>query len=391
MTPQHLNLLLDLLAQPTAPFREEHVIACVRRVLEQANIPFFADPVGNLVIGAASRADYLRRIREKSTDPLRVFIAHMDHPGFYGVEWLSPDRSQGRLKVLWHGGAPVKHLAGAKVWLADGHGWAGSGTLRKVALVASKRTIHSAEVVLDTPLNKPANSLYGGFQFRAPVWQRGKKIYTKAADDLVGVFAIVATAMALFGATRRRAASAPPFIGLLTRAEEVGFVGAVGHFELGWLDAKHRPIVCVSLEASRTLPGALVGKGPVVRLGDRRTVFNPDALKVLADLAEHVLPGKHQRRVMDGGACEATAATAYGFPAIGISVPLGNYHNQGFEGGPDCARAEGPAPEFVHLDDIAGELVLCRALMQSGLPWGDAWQKQRRALQKNLRSYRKLL
>lgn len=387
MTPQHLNLLLDLLTQPTAPFREEHVIACVSRVLEQAHIPFFADPVGNLVIGASSRTDYLRRIREKSTEPLRVFIAHMDHPGFHGGEWLSPRR----LKVLWHGGAPVKHLAGSAVWLADSHGWAGSGTLRKVALVASKRTIHSAEVLLDTPLDQPPNSLYGGFQFRAPVWRRGKKIYTKAADDLVGVFAIVATALELFGAAKRRTASAPPFIGLLTRAEEVGFVGAVGHFELGWLDTKHRPIVCVSLEASRTLPGALVGKGPVVRLGDRRTVFNPDALKVLADLAEHVLPGKHQRRVMDGGACEATAATAYGFPAIGISVPLGNYHNQGFEGGPDCAHAEGPAPEFVHLDDIAGELVLCHALMQPNLPWGDAWHKQRLALQKNLRSYRKLL
>jgi endoglucanase len=387
MSPQHLNLLLDLLAQPTAPFREEHVVACVGRVLEQANIPFFADPVGNLVVGAASKADYLRRIREKSTEPLRVFIAHMDHPGFHGVEWLSPRR----LKVLWHGGAPVKHLVGAAVWLADSHDWAGSGTLRKVALVASKRTIHSAEVLLDEPLDKPANRLYGGFQFRAPVWQRSKKIYTKAADDLVGVFAIVATALALFGAAKRRTASAPPFIGLLTRAEEVGFVGAVGHFELGWLDTKRRPIVCVSLEASRTLPGAIVGKGPVVRLGDRRTVFNPDALKVLADLAEHVLPGKHQRRVMDGGACEATAATAYGFPAIGISVPLGNYHNQGFEGGPDCAHAEGPAPEFVHMDDIAGELVLCRALMQPNLPWGDAWQKQRRALRKNLRSYRQLL
>ena len=410
MTPQHLNLLLDLLAQPTAPFREEHVIACVSRVLEQARIPFFADPIGNLVIGAASHTDYLRRIREKSTEPLRVFIAHMDHPGFHGVEWLSPRREERkrrvplvpqeagrreglprRLKVLWHGGAPVKHLAGSAVWLADSHGWAGSGTLRNVTLVSSKRTIHSAEVLLDTPLDKPATRLYGGFQFRAPVWRRGKKLYTKAADDLVGVFAIVATALALFGGAKRRTASAPSFIGLLTRAEEVGFVGAVGHFELGWLSAKHRPIVCVSLEASRTLPGAIVGKGPVVRLGDRRTVFNPDALKVLADLAEHVLPGKHQRRVMDGGACEATAATAYGFPAIGISVPLGNYHNQGFEGGPDCAHAEGPAPEFVHLDDIAGELVLCRALMQPGLPWGDAWRKQRLALQKNLRSYRKLL
>ncbi|MBI2779900.1 MAG: hypothetical protein HYX62_09025 [Gammaproteobacteria bacterium] len=392
MKTAHLDLLLDILAQPTAPFREEHVIATVTRVLEHSRVPFFADPLGNLVVGAASQTEYLRLVRGErsegpSAEPLWVFIAHMDHPGFHGVEWLSPRR----LKVQWHGGAPVKHLTGASVWLADSQGVAGAGTLARVKLTASKRSIDTAEIRLDAPLDFPAKALYGGFRFRAPVWRSGKKLYTKAADDLVGVFAIVATALALFG--KRRAAQPPPFLGLLTRAEEVGFVGAIGHFELGWLAQSQgrRPVVCVSLEASRTLPGAIVGKGPVVRLGDRRTVFNPDALKVLADVAERVLPGSHQRRIMDGGACEATAATAYGFPSIGISVPLGNYHNQGFEGGPDCKRPDGPAPEFVHLDDIAGELELCRALMKTGLPWDDPWKKQRQLLQKNLRHYRKLL
>lgn len=392
MKATHLDLLLDILAQPTAPFREEHVIATVTRVLEQAGVPFFADPLGNLVVGAASYAEYLRLVRGErsegpSAEPLRVFIAHMDHPGFHGVEWLSPRR----LKVQWHGGAPVKHLTGASVWLADSHGWVGAGTLARVKLTVSKRTIDTAEVRVDNTLDLPASTLYGGFRFRAPVWRSGERLYTKAADDLVGVFAIVATALALFG--NRRAAQPPPFLGLLTRAEEVGFIGAIGHFELGWLAQSQgkRPVVCVSLEASRTLPGAIVGKGPVVRLGDRRTVFNPDVLKVLADVAERVLPGSHQRRIMDGGACEATAATAYGFPSIGISVPLGNYHNQGFEGGPDCKRPDGPAPEFVHLDDITGELELCRALMKTGLPWDDPWKKQRHLLQKNLRHYRKLL
>lgn len=379
------QLLLDILAQPTAPFREEHVIATVSRALEEAKVPFFADPVGNLVVGAGSHKEYLRLAREKSAEPLRVFIAHMDHPGFHGVEWLGAHR----LEARWHGGAPVKHLAGARVWLADNNGWAGSGTLAKVRLTASKRTIDTAEVRLDTPLALPAKTLYGGFQFRAPVWRRGRRLYTKAADDLVGVFAIVAMAREIF----RRRAARPPFLGLLTRAEEVGFIGAIGHFELGWLDQSRgrRPVVCVSLEASRTLPGAAVGKGPVVRLGDRRTVFQADGLKVLADIAERVLPGRHQRRIMDGGTCEATAATVYGFDAIGLSVPLGNYHNQGFEGGPDCPRPDGPAPEFVHLDDIAGELALCRALLKPGLPWSSPWNKQRQTFLNNLRHYKTLL
>jgi endoglucanase len=279
---------------------------------------------------------------------------------------------------------------GTRVWLADNNGYVATGRLARTRIAKSGWAIERAEVQLDRPLDpRPAaDKLFGGFGFRAPVWRSGKKLYTKAADDLVGVFAILSTAIDMFG---RHPKTAPPFIGLLTRGEEVGFVGAVAHFELGWLKAARRPVVCVSLETSRTLPGAIVGKGPVVRLGDRRTVFHPDGLRVLSELAERVLPGAHQRRIMDGGACEATAATAYGIPAIGLSVPLGNYHNQNLEGGPGTRGRHGSAPEFVDVRDIAGLLRLCRSLMRARLPWDDAWATQRRRLRGNLRSYRKHL
>ena len=94
---------------------------------------------------------------------------------------------------------------------------------------------------------------------------------------------------------------------------------------------------------------------------------------------------------MDGGTCEATAAIAWQLPAIGISVPLGNYHNQGFEGGQDCVDEDGPAPEFVHLDDIDGLLKLCHKLMQPGLSWANPWKEQRHRLLANLRRYSNLL
>ncbi len=388
MNTRRYKLLTELLKQPTAPFREEHIIAIVRRVLEQARIPFFFDPIGNMVIGCRSRDDYRQRLGEMSKEPLRFFIAHMDHPGFHGMRWVS----KARLKVKWHGGSPVKHLAGSRVWLATSDGYWSAGRLGRVQLLKSKHAINAAEVQVTHAMKIPrpqANALYGGFKFRAPVWRSGKKLYTKAADDLVGVFAIVSTAMELYAG--RRGSKSPPFLGLLTRAEEVGFIGAIGHLELGWLAKARRTVVCVSLETSRTLPGALVGHGPVVRLGDRRTIFHSDYLKVLGDVAQSTLPKKHQRRIMDGGTCEATAATAYGFPAIGISVPLGNYHNEGFEGGPDCPAPRGPAPEFVHLDDIEGMVKLCRSLMQTGLSWDKPWETQRRLMRKRLRAYRNLL
>jgi len=137
-----------------------------------------------------------------------------------------------------------------------------------------------------------------------------------------------------------------------------------------------------------------------VRLGDRKTVFHPHYLQVLTELAQKHLPNtpakgaapavtRHQRRIMDGGSCEATAATVYGLPAIGLSVPLGNYHNQGFQGGPDCAGPEGPAPEFVHKDDVVGLLKLVRALATPNLPWSDPWAAYRKNFKKSLKTYRK--
>ncbi len=352
--------------------------AVVSAWLARANVPFFRDPVGNLVIGVRSRAEYLRLIRERHRGPVRLFIAHMDHPGFHGRRWLSDDR----LEVEWHGGSPVKRLAGAPVWLAMGNCYVARGRLANIRLGASRHALHRAEVVIEKTnwRERPSpETLYGAFRFRAPVWRVGKRLNTKAADDLVGVFAVVQTAIKLF-ASRRRA----PFLGLLTRAEEVGFVGAVSHFELGWLEAARRPVVCVSLETSRTLPGAHIGKGPVVRLGDRRTVFDAGHLQVLTELAQRALPGRHQRRIMDGGTCEATAATAWGFLAIGLSVPLGNYHNIDDKTG-------APAPEYVHLGDVEGMLRLCRALMTPGLAWDDAWVTVRRGLKTRLRRYRRLL
>lgn len=386
LSPAVFKRLTRLLSCSTAPFREQHVIREVEAQLTAARVPWFVDEQGNRVVGVSSAREYKALLKQASNEPVRVFVAHMDHPGFHGVKWLS----QRRLAVRWYGGSPVHHLNGSRVWLATEEGDLGQGKLGKVKLNSGRYGIATAEVLLDKDCvpehDLAAKQLYGGFVFRAPFWQQGQRLYSRAADDLAGVFAILETARSL--KTRRRQGEQVPFIGLLTRGEEVGFVGAVKHFEAGYLRAAKRPLMVVSLEASRTLPGAVIGKGPVVRLGDRRTVFDAGGLQVLSQLAERLLPRAHQRRIMDGGACEATAATAWGVPAIGISIPLGNYHNEGYEGGPDCAKHRGPAPEFVHLADIAGELKLCKGLMKRDLAWADPWQATRQRLEKNARKYR---
>ena len=386
MNARRYRLLTQLLSCPTAPFREGRVIHFVQSILKRAKVPHFSDPAGNLIIGCASPSAYRALLRQSSKEPVRLFIAHMDHPGFHGIRWLSPQR----LLVKWHGGSPVKHLRASRVWLGNADGALFSGHIDRCTLLPSRHAMDTAEIRLERPRSEQhaATSLHGGFRFRAPYWRAGNRLYTQVADDLIGVFSILVLALKLYP---RRQRAHPPFLGLLTRGEEVGYVGAIAHFNLNWHKRARRPLVAISLETSRTLPNALIGKGPVVRLGDRRSVFDPGYLRVLTDVAEQVLPGKYQRRVMDGGACEASAAIAWGLSAIGLSVPLGNYHNQGFEGGQDCRCPEGPAPEFVHLDDIDGLISICHGLLQPGLPWTEPWKAQRRILQINMQRYAKLI
>lgn len=388
MRLKYAELLSSILSCPSAPFREKHVIDRITRELTEHAVPHFTDPVGNVVVGVSSKKDYLKLASTRSREPLRIFIAHMDHPGFHGVKWVDSER----FEFKWHGGSPTTFLAGAKVWLATHDGRVVDGVMESAELITSGRAISHGIIRTYASLSQKysdARKIYGGFHFRDFCWQEGELIYTKAADDLVGSFAI--TTLAIEKLSKKHKSSSAPFIGLLTRAEEVGFIGAIGHFELGWLKKAKRPILGVSLETSRTLPGAEFGKGPVVRLGDKYTVFDSGYLRVFTELATQALPNAHQRRIMDGGTCEATAATVYGFPCVGISVPLGNYHNQSFEGGPDSRGELGPAPEFVHLQDVAGLQKLCEALLTPKLPWMDPWSVRQKEFRKSLKGYQPLL
>lgn len=372
------SLIKKILSQPSAPFRESHVKNVMMQYLQKNGVKFFEDPTGNLILGASSQKDYLRLMSQRTHEPLRIFIAHLDHPGFHGVEWLSPTM----LKIQWHGGSPRRYLRGANVWIADSKRSYGVGKLVRAKLVRSGAMLDTGVVEVSTPLKGIlATELFGGFSFRAPVWKEGKILYTKAADDLVGAYVITALSQKLRS----------NFLGVLTRAEEVGFLGAIAHFQLGWWKRAKRPLVAVSLETSRTLPGAEIGQGPVVRLGDRATCFDPHAIEVLTQVAKKVLGKKFQRRIMDGGTCEGTVTTSLSIPTVGISVPLGNYHNQSFEGGPDSRGKWGPAPEFVHWDDIRGMERLCEGLLETGLPWEKPWEKRQFEFEQWIKNYEKLL
>jgi endoglucanase len=174
----------------------------------------------------------------------------------------------------------------------------------------------------------------------------GEFIRMRALDDLAGCASILATLAAL-------SEQPPPgdVYGVFTRAEEVGLVGARLLAEARILP---EDTIVVSLESSRTLPGAEIGSGPVIRVGDAGFTFNADAESVLIRAREvlQVRPGgfRVQRQLMSGGTCEASAFALYGYQTTGIAFPLGNYHNGAPEG-----RIEA---EFIHQEDFIGGVEL---------------------------------
>lgn len=276
-------------------------------ILEQPTAPFCEDAVRaqieRLLVGlpgVTCRRDAFGNViaeyRKGDRAPRFAFAAHMDHPGYVGEEFL--------------GGVPESYRA-----------------------------------------KKPSTRHFGRFSmWNLPAFQvREGRIYSRACDDLIGCAAIVGMFREL-AATGAEAAC----YGLFTRAEEVGFIGAIQLAQSGELP---KDVTVVSLETSSQRSGNVtMGGGVIVRVGDKTSIFDSDGTAELVEIATRAgIP--FQRALMSGGTCEATAYQVYGYRSCGICVALGNYHN--------CAPEETIAEEYVSVSDYEGMAQLCVAAAQS--------------------------
>lgn len=252
--------------------------------------------------------------------PRYAFAAHMDHPAYVGEEFLGGVPEEYRAKK-----PPTRDLGAFAMW------------------------------------DLPACEVKDG------------RIHSRACDDLINC----ATILALFHELERTQAEAS-VMGLFSRAEEVGFVGAIYLAKSG--EVPH-DVTIVSLEcSSERSPGAgKMGEGVIIRVGDKTSIFSDADTRALTTLAaEQKIP--HQRCLMSGGTCEATAYQLYGYRAAALCVALGNYHNCG----PDTTIA----PEFVSVVDVEGmvRLLVAAALMPAT---ADPVVALREKLEKGLEKYQK--
>lgn len=376
----HLAILRRLLSVPTAPFAEHFVIRFVEAFCRERGAPLSRDAVGNLLVR-------VRKGSRKVTRPVCI-TAHLDHPGFVADRMIDASH----VRCFWRGGVPQEYFVGASVRFAVARGeprqlgskaakqrdlggsafrWSKPGNV--VSIETKKldgiERVHTAVVEIGEAI--PSGTL-AMWNFPDPVI-RGSRIFARACDDLAGAAAMLCAIDEL-----SRSPKPCDAYFLFTRAEEVGFIGAIAAAGAETIPKK---CVVVAMETSSERPFAKIGDGPILRVGDKASSFTHPATafcrKVATDLAAADPAFKFQRKLMDGGTCESSAYCTLGYEATGLCVALGNYHNV------DAAKKK-LGPEYIDLSDFAGVVRWFVALARSPHTYSgrdEALTKQMKTLQ----------
>lgn len=321
----------SITSQPTTSYFERFVARAIRGQLGSAGITVDRDQWGNL---------HAEIVTDPKAQPV-AFVAHMDHPGIEAVS---------QTKARLHGGVKVEYFAEpVPVWIypSEDPGFCVEGIVSNIV----ENPADPDDTLLDLETDYDVAGAFGVWGLpnfvAGPVADGDATLHMRAADDLAGCAVVVETLVRLAekgGSLNVHA--------LFTRAEETGLCGAtlVGR-EGRWLP---RDAIVVSVETSKALPGAEIGKGAVIRVGDASSVFGSRAELQLKRAAKELREDDNlfvfQRQLMSGGVCEASSFMLFGYETIGIALPLGNYHNMG----PDGKLAM----EYISASDAEGAVMM---------------------------------
>ena len=336
------GLLREVVSIPTVSYLEGGVRSYIRGFAEQRVLEYAEDEYGNA---------YVRYQRGRARRPL-VLGAHMDHPGF-----VVAGARERRIDIEFRGGLAAEYGKGERVRLYRADDLKERGTARITSVRAERGRIASAKAQLGPGAAATVGDLalwdVSAFQLR------GQVVHARACDDLAGCAAVLAS-------LDRVASARMPgtLIGLFTRAEEVGLLGASAAARQRLLP---EGALVVAVETSSMAGGrAEQGAGPIIRMGDAIHVFSPRMTQWMTTLAQEIANDdagfRYQRKLMDGGVTEATSYDLYGYETGAACIALGNYHNAGAGG-----RV---AAETVHIGDLEGLVRLFMRMLETAPRYG---------------------
>ena len=309
-----MKILTDVCSIPTAPFAEHRVVEYVERfVAARPRLKLHRDRHGNLLVELPPR-------KKRAKRPRWVFAAHMDHPGFVADRMLD-DRT---LAAHFRGWVNIDYVNGTKVRFFNSDGSEVAGVVTEATSSTHDRLSVPDRVVVRLRHRAGVESGSPGMFDQGPGRIKGSKFYSRGIDDQGGV----AAALAMLDTLHKQPPDAPIAV-LLTRAEEDGFVGAVAAVVEPKLLKKSDCLIVI--ETSAVQPYAPQGKGVIIRVGDKTSIFNSALTYFLTQqadvLAKRARTFRYQRALMPGGTCEASVYDAYGYTAGAVCIALGNYHN----------------------------------------------------------------
>lgn len=366
----HIDWLLGVTQTPTAAGREQRVIAWIDRWLAgRDGLKKRVDAHGNIELSLS---------KAPSSDHPIYFTAHLDHPAFVVEQVLDADE----MILSFRGGVMSDYFPDAAIRIyndedgyatariveehdPDGKEWSETETrpfkMYRARYERGREESHGSKVgdvgTWVLPEAQIIDDEFGGI------------IHTNACDDLAAVAAALCAIDELRIAQDNGAEKNDVRV-LFTLAEEIGFVGAIGASRDGFMPKGSR---IIALENSRAFPDSPIHGGPIVRVGDRISVFSPELTGGVAKVAERIAGGpstpkasekmsempkwKWQRKLMAGGACEASVYCAYGYTSTCVCLPLGNYHNMAGLAEAQAGTHEGVprvGREYVGIDDFHG-------------------------------------
>jgi putative aminopeptidase FrvX len=337
-----MDLLQSLCSTPTAPFAEKRVADFARDfVRRRKNLTLREDRFGNLLI----------ELKSRSRLPRWVFTAHMDHPGFIAGKML--DRR--RLKAAFRGWVKVDFVRGTRVRFFDESGEIPGKVIEATVEDYDQRAVpHEVIVQVPRPVAPGSPGMFDQGEGR----YRAGKFLCRACDDVAGAAACLEMLDRL---SRTRTQPRSPVAVLLTRAEEEGFIGCIAVCEHQTVLRKSDRVVAI--ECSSEQPAAPQGKGVIIRVGDRASIFNSALTYFLGQQADELKKKDrkflYQRALMPGGVCEATVYDIYGYTAASLCVALGNYHNMD-------VKKQKIGPEYIDAADWQTMVKLFIRLAQHG-------------------------
>lgn len=372
---QRLTTLLELTQIPTASGQEWRVHHYIRQwAARRPELSLGEDQSGNLIVS-------IRGASQPGGEPPLFITAHTDHPAFV-VEKLTDAR---RVELSFRGGVMDVFFDHAPITIHTRDNVTFGAIITEELPQGSPAGKH-----YHAELDRPADATGMLAVDDVATWtlppaeiDDAGLVHTHACDDLSALAAALCAMDDLLAA--RRAGEATQDVRLLfTRAEEIGFIGAIAACRNGTMLRGSRVL---ALENSRAFAESPLGAGPIVRVGDRLSIFTPWLTAACASRAEEVFGGVStpmarqtaadaakrpwQRKLMAGGACEASVYCHFGYDATCLCLPLGNYHNMAHlaelqaGGAAYDSTVLGPpraAREINHVNDYHGMIDLLAAL-----------------------------